>query len=142
LEIFIGCWHTHGSTVTRAGAPSVMIHSSDIYEWLPGGRFVVHRWKGQAGDADVHGLEVIGVDRQSGAYQTSFFDNDGNSGCETLTVRGRTWTWLGRQALGSPWHRCIAVVSDDGRSITALHEQSDNGTTWTPWMRVTLRRTE
>ena len=140
LDVFIGSWRTDGATIATARAPAVPIHSSDIYEWLPGDYFVVHRWSGQAGDAEVHGLEVIGYYRASGNYKTHFFDNDGNSGSEQLTVRDRTWTWLGRLVMGSSWHRCTSVVSEDGRTMTARHEQSADGKTWTPWMDVTLRR--
>lgn len=142
LELLIGSWQTDGATIAQGDTPSVSIHSSDIYEWLPGGHFVVHRWDGNVGDAEVHGLEVIGVDAQSGMFRTHFFDNEGNSGSESLTVHGNTWTWLGRQAMGAAWHRCTSVVSDDGRTMTARHEQSSDGKTWTPWMDVTLRRAD
>ena len=139
--MFIGSWRTEGATIAQADAPSVPISSSDVYEWLPGGHFVVHRWDGQVGDGEVHGLEVIGIDKAA-AYRTHFFDNDGNSGSEELSVRDRTWTWLGRQVMGAVWHRCTSVVSDDGKTMTARHEQSTDGRTWTPWMDVTLRREE
>ena len=33
--------------------------------------------------------------------RTHFFDNDGTLGSETLSVEGRTWTCLGRQAIGA-----------------------------------------
>ena len=140
LEVFIGSWETRGATVAGQNGPSLPIQSSDVYEWLPGGHFVVHRWHGRVGDAEVHGLEVIGVDRESGMFRTYFFDNDGNSGSEALSVDGQTWTWLGRQAMGASWHRCTSTVSNDGNTMTARHEQSSDGKTWTPWMDVTLRR--
>lgn len=142
LEVFIGSWRTEGATIAQDEAPAMPVRSSDIYEWLPGGHFVVHRWDGQVGDAEVHGLEVIGVDSQSGAYRTQFFDNDGNSGSEELSVRDRTWTWLGRKVMGAAWHRCTSVLSHDGKTMTARHERSADGQTWTPWMDVTLRREE
>ena len=140
LEVFIGSWRTEGRTIANDTAPAVTVHSSDVYEWLPGEHFVVHRWSGQVGDADVHGLEIIGDDREPGKYKTHFFDNDGNTGSEELSVRERTWTWLGRQVMGSSWHRCTSVVSDDGKTMTARHEQSADGNAWTSWMDVSLRR--
>ena len=140
LEVFIGRWRTEGTTIANDKAPAVAVQSSDGYEWLPGGHFVVHRWSGRVGEAEVHGLEVIGYDRESGKYKTHFFDNDGNTGTEELTVHDRTWTWLGQQVMGSSWHRCTSVVSDDRNTMTARHEQSPDGKTWTHWMDVTLRR--
>jgi hypothetical protein len=137
LSVFLGKWRTEGQT---AGVPAAPIRSSDEYEWIPGGFFVVHRWDSQIGDTDVQGLEVIGYEADRGAYRTQFFDSDGNSGSEQLTVQDRTWTWLGHQVMGSEWHRCTSVVSDDGNTMRARHERSDDGESWTPWMDVTLRR--
>ena len=108
LSVFLGTWRTEGHT-TGDGPPKP-VRSSDEYEWLPGGFFVVHRWDGHVGDAEVQGIEIIGHDRKSGAYRTHFFDSDGNSGSEELTVSDRTWTWVGRQVMGSDWHRCTSAV--------------------------------
>lgn len=139
LNVFVGKWRTEGETTGGEG-PVIPLRSSDEYEWLPGNFFVFHRWDGTAGETEVHGIEIMGYDANSGAYRTQFFDNDGNSGSEQLSVRDRTWTWVGRRVMGSDWHRCTAVVSDDGNSIRATHERSNDGTSWMPWMDVTLRR--
>ena len=88
----------------------------------------------------MHGIEIIGYDASCDVYRTHFFDNDGNSGSEELTVRDRTWTWVGKQVMGSAWHRCTSVVSDDGNTMHAKHERSTDGKVWLPWMDVTLRR--
>jgi hypothetical protein len=42
--------------------------------------------------------------------------------------------------MGVKEHRCIAVISDDGRTIDARHEKSDDGINWQLWMNVVLRR--
>jgi len=139
LQAFIGSWQTDGCTI-EDGEPKASIHSNDVYEWLPGGYFVAHRWHSQIGGAEVHGLEVIGYDRQAQTYRTQFFDNQGHAGSETLTVDGRTWRWIGHQVMGTPWHRCTSTVSEDGRMMNARHERSDDGKNWTPWMEITLRR--
>lgn len=138
LSVFLGTWRTEGHTT--GDGPAQAVRSSDEYEWLPGGFFVVHRWDGHVGDAEVQGIEIIGHDRTSGAYRTHFFDSDGNSGSEELTVSDRTWTWVGRQVMGSDWHRCTSVLSGDGHTMRATHERSNDGDTWMPWMEVTLRR--
>jgi len=140
LSVFVGTWRTEGRTVAD-DVPAASIQSSDVYEWLPGGFFVVHRWVGTVGKTEVHGVEIIGYDSNRRTYQTHFFDSDGNSGSEQLSVRDRTWTWVGRQVMGSDWHRCTSLVSDDGNTMHATHERSTDGHSWTPWMDVTLRRT-
>jgi hypothetical protein len=42
--------------------------------------------------------------------------------------------------MGVKHHRATAIVSDDGNTITARHEQSSDGVNWKPWMNVTLAR--
>jgi hypothetical protein len=37
-------------------------------------------------------------------------------------------------------HRCIGTFTDNGRTLTARHEQSQDGQHWAPSMIVTLRR--
>jgi Protein of unknown function (DUF1579) len=139
LSVFVGKWRTEGRTVGDE-APAAPIRSSDVYEWVPGGFFVVHRWDGTVGETAVHGIEIIGYDSNRRTYQTHFFDSDGNAGSEQLSVQDRTWTWVGRQVMGSDWHRCTSVVSDDGNTMQAKHERSNDGELWMPWMDVTLRR--
>jgi hypothetical protein len=41
-EPLIGSWASSGRTVERPGESSVEIKGSDVYEWLPGRRFVIH----------------------------------------------------------------------------------------------------
>ena len=139
LRIFVGRWHTEGK-ITAPGEPAARIDSQDVYEWLPGQYFVVHRWDSRIGHDTAAGIEILGVDRGTGNYCTHFFDNGGNAGSEQLTVLENTWTWLGKDVMGAKWHRCISVLSHDGRTMTARHERSENGDTWSPWMDVTLRR--
>ena len=42
LDVFIGKWINEGHTAASADAPSVKILTSDVYEWVPGGFFVLH----------------------------------------------------------------------------------------------------
>jgi hypothetical protein len=140
LSVFVGHWNTEGELKTGESGAAAKIRSVDIYEWLPGGFFVAHRWDSQVGAMKVQGLEIIGHDPASGAYRTHFFDSQGGSGEETLTVRDRTWIWEGRNVMGVAAHRCTSVVNADGNQMTATHERSDDGINWKPWMEVTLTR--
>ena len=60
LNVFIGRWLTEGETVATPDAPSVRIFASDVYQWAPGGQFIMHPAYGRVGEQDVGGLEVIG----------------------------------------------------------------------------------
>ena len=56
--------------------PPVPILTSDVYEWAPGGFFVVHSAFGKIGETGVGGVKIIGVDGQ--AYRSTFYDSFGN----------------------------------------------------------------
>lgn len=139
LEVFIGKWINQGETVASADAPAVTIVTSDVYEWMPGGFFVLHTAYGRIGDMDVGGTEIIGYDAASGNYRTYFFDSQGNISSQELTVRGETddtWKWTGEQA------RCTAIFSDHGKTQTAHHERLNEQGNWVPSMEVTLTKVE
>ena len=134
LNVFIGRWLTEGETVSTPGAPSVKISASDVYEWAPGGQFIMHPACGRIGEQDVGGLEIIGYDPATDQFRTHFFDHTGNTITETLTLRNGTWTWQATH------HRCKGIFSDNGRTLTARHEYSDDGKSWSRSMSVTLRK--
>jgi len=134
LDVFIGRWMTEGETVAEPDAPAVTIVASDVYQWLPGGRFVMHPAYGRIGTAGVGSVEIIGFDPATKQFQSYFFDSQGTTTRETLSCRGGTWTWQGTHA------RCTGVFSDNGRTLTARHERSDDGERRMPSMTVTLRR--
>src|SRR5262249_5641094 len=85
LDVFIGRWLTEGETVGGREGSAMQIVASDVYEWAPGGRFVMHPAYGRIGDVGVGGLEIIGNDPVTGQYRTYFFDNQGNIITETLS---------------------------------------------------------
>ena len=136
LNVFIGRWLTEGETVATPEAPSVRIFASDVYQWGPGGRFIVHPAYGRIGDQEVGGLEVITYDAATDQFRTHFFDHAGNVIVEALTFRSGTWTWQAAH------HRCKGVFTDNGRTLTAHHERSEDGKHWVPSMVVTLRKVE
>jgi hypothetical protein len=136
LDVLIGRWITEGHTVATAGAPAAKILASDVYEWAPGGFFVVHPAYGRVGDTEVGGVEIIGFDAETGSYRSQFFDSFGNVTTSRLTVERDTWTWSGERT------RCTSVLSDYGKTFTAHHERSSDGVTWEPSMEVVLRRVD
>jgi uncharacterized protein DUF1579 len=136
LEIFIGKWINQGHTVATADAPEVPILTSDMYEWMPGGFFVLHTAYGRVGDQDVGGTEILGYDAACQQYRSYFFDSQGHVRTDVLTASGDTWTWRGEQT------RCTAVFSDQGKTQTAHHERLDEQGHWVPAMDVTLIKVE
>jgi hypothetical protein len=134
LDVFIGRWINEGETVSEHGSPALRIVTSDIYEWAPGGHFMVHAAYGRIGAFDVGGVEIIDYDREAGSFRTRFFDSQGNANVAMLTERDGVWTWTGERT------RCRADFSPDGTIQSAHHERSENGIVWVPSMEVVLRK--
>lgn len=140
LDVFIGKWINEGHTIASADAPSVKIVTSDVYEWAPGGFFVLHYAYGLVGNLSGGGIEIIGFNAASQKYTSHFFDNQGNIAISELTVRDGVWTWIGDWA--GEGHRATSEFSDDGKIQTCLHERSDDRVNWLPSMEVVLTKAE
>jgi hypothetical protein len=136
LDVFIGKWINQGHTVATADTPSVKIVTSDVYEWAPGGFFVLHYAYGLVGDLGGGGIEIIGYEAASQKYNSHFFDGQGNVVISELTVHNGVWTWIGDWA--GEGHRATSIFSEDGRIQTCLHERSDDGVHWEPSMDIKL----
>ncbi len=134
LDAWVGRWINEGHTINDDGTPGPTITTSDVYEWAPGGFFILHSAYGRIGEFDVGGVELIGYDETSGDYRSHFFDSQGNVTVSSLVARGDTWTYQGDTT------RSTVEFSDDHRVQTVLHERTDDGTTYRPSMRVTLVR--
>ncbi len=133
LEVFIGRWINEGHTVGSPEAPSVQITTSDVYEWMPGGFFVLHTAYGRFGNFDVGGTEILGYDPATKKYSSRFYDSGGNIQEAELTVDGNSWTWRG-QVTG-----CTAIFTNGGKTQTAHHVRLLNGN-WVPSMEVVLTK--
>jgi hypothetical protein len=48
--VWIGRWINEGHTIDERGNPGMRIITSDIYEWAPGGFFVLHTAHGRIGE--------------------------------------------------------------------------------------------
>jgi hypothetical protein len=134
LDVFVGKWINQGHTVARDGVPPTEILTSDIYEWVPGGFFLIHTAYGRIGEHGVGGIEIISYDPAAGSYISRFFDSQGNASTSRLTEKDGRWTWTDEHT------RTTATFSQDGTVQTAHHESSGDGTTWTSSMDVTLYR--
>jgi hypothetical protein len=138
LGVFLGRWHTTGEVAATASTPVAKVDAIDTYEWYPGEFFLVHHADGRVGGEVIKSIEIMGYDAERNCYFTPFFDSTGGSGQETIQLQDNTWIWRGSNVMGVKEHRCLAVVSEDGRTIKARHEKSDDGEKWVLWMDVTL----
>lgn len=133
LEIWVGRWINRGHIVHDDGSPGPTITTSDVYEWAPGGFFVLHTAFGRVGDFGGGAIEIIGWDEAAGCYRSDLYDSQGNVVLSSLEARGDTWTYRGETT------RATVVFSDDFHVQTVLHERTDDGgATWKVTMQVEL----
>lgn len=132
LAVLIGNWINEGHTIATGEIPSVPILTSDVYQWAPGGFFVVHSAFGKIGETTVGGVEIIGVDGE--AYRSTFYDSFGNVHSSRLEIEGNVLRWTAERT------RCTVTMIDDGMTQVAQHESSADGVSWRPSMDVTLRK--
>ena len=132
LEAWVGRWINHGHTINDDGSDGMQITTSDVYEWAPGGFFIVHTAYGRVGEFSGGAIEIIGYDEPSGDYTSRLFDSQGNVVVSKLVARGSTWTYEGDTT------RSTVEFGDDNHVQTVLHERTDDGVTYKPSMRVTL----
>jgi hypothetical protein len=132
LGVLIGKWINEGHTIASPEVPSAPILTSDVYEWAPGGFFVVHSAYGRIGASSVGGVEIIGV--TDDAYSSTFCDSFGNVHTSRVEIDGDVIRWLGERT------RCTATITDRGMTQVAHHESSPDGVAWSASMEVTLRK--
>ena len=140
MGVFLGRWHTTGEVAATAEIHAEKVDSIDTYEWYPGEFFLIHHADGNVGDVVIKSLGIMGYDADRQCYFATFFDNTGGFGTEEIRLDGNTWTWRGSNVMGVKEHRCIAVVSSDGKTVRARHEKSEDGKNWSLWMDVTLTK--
>ena len=147
LDALVGRWRSEGHIV---GDPPVPITGTDIYEWLPGGFFLVHHVDVVIGQQQVQALKIIGEhDPTTDSFTAHAYDNLGN----TTIMRARVdeqgvWPFTGggdvaavarpASADASGAVRSTLTISPDRSSMTARWERSDDGVSWQPWMDMTF----
>jgi hypothetical protein len=103
-----------------------------VFEWLPGGRFLVQRWEVPLPDAP-DGIAIIGFDDDRGTYLQHYFDSRGVARVYEMSVDDGVWKLWRNTPDFSPLNfsqRFTATFSDDGNTIDGRWETSNDGSSW------------
>ena len=146
LHTIAGRWHTSGHVIDE---PAIPVAGTDTYEVLPGGYFLVHHVDVTVGDKPVRAIEIIGEpDAVSGGFLARSFDNDGNTELMHVTIDDHVFHFTGRAEVASAAQtdastariRSTLTIAEDGQSMSALWERSEDGSNWQRWMDISFRR--
>ncbi|MES9536599.1 MULTISPECIES: DUF1579 family protein [unclassified Actinomadura] len=136
LGALVGRWRSQGRTAATASDPEIRIAGSDTYEWLAGEHFLIHRVDVRMNEERVEVIEMIGpYDPESRTYPMRSFDNHGHFVTMRASVDdGGVWTFAGET------ERATLVIAEDGESMTAEWERTDDGSNWRHWMDMSFTR--
>ena len=134
LSVFVGKWNTEGLIKASPSGPAAKLKATDIYEWLPGGFFLIHHVDGYMGDEEVRTIEIIGYDTASQTYFTHSYDNRGSVGTYQANLLDAVWTIAGKS------ERFTGMFSDDSNTLTGSWELSGDDDSWIPWMDIKLTK--
>jgi hypothetical protein len=134
LEPLVNKWRTSGHVYDASGSEVMRIEGTDEYEWMAGGRWVIHRVDVMMGDDRTQALELIGEPGGDGTFTMRAFDASGAFDTMTLVVRGRTFHAQGDGV------RNTLTVNDDGSAMAAVWERQAEDKSWFRWMRIDFDR--
>jgi hypothetical protein len=131
----VGAWDVELRFPGQATAPITRAS----FEWIEDGGFLLYRLGARAGGLP-HAVFLIGGDDSSEVYTALYADDRGVSRVYQMRLDGPEWT-MWREAPGFS-QRFTGRFSDDGRTIWAKWERSDDGTTWEHDFDMTYRRVQ
>jgi hypothetical protein len=132
FEPLVGKWHTEGQQHEGPLGPAAPFAAVEVFEWLDGGQFLIHRLDGHFGGQAAACIEVLGK-REGGQLFAQTFYNDGRRNEWVITEDGATLVWSG---VWSTTHassvrvRYTVSFEDVGNTLVGKWEQSNDGQTW------------
>ena len=138
LSPLIGEWSMEAAF--PASGPSG-VRGRALFEWLPGGGFLVQRWEVPHPDAP-DGIAIVGAAGGDG-YLQHYFDSRGVARLYEMSFGDGLWTLSRTAADFSPLsfsQRFTARFSDDGDTIAGRWEMSHDGSSWELDFELTYTR--
>ena len=145
LEPLLGTWRSEGQTRASILGPGVPVTSTETFDWLDGGYFLVSTYETTFGDEPTQtGVNYWGYDADSQRFQIIFFSNNGpyteDGNRYYGEVEGQTLTFEGparfQYALGPDGQ---IALDDEGRVTVAWWLRDEHGA-WQPWMTNVFTR--
>lgn len=135
LSPFVGIWNTEGKIRATEGADEQTMVATDIYEWLPGKCFLLHRVDARMGGEITRSTEVIGWDADVGKLFSTSYDAQGGTARFHCALDGRDWK------IDGPGIRFRGAFDKDWNKLTGTWAMESDGSS-SPWMDISLARAD
>lgn len=134
LNKIAGRWITQTNIFARNGQPASKVIGSDVWQWSPGGSFLVHNAYGIRDKSGFGALEITGYNAKTGGFESYIFNPDGSFEMGTLTIANNTWIW------NSKGVRTTGVMDEEGKILNVKHEHTTDGKTYELFMETVLTK--
>lgn len=134
LNKIVGRWITQTNIHARNGQLASKVIGSYIWQWSPGGNFLLHTGYGIHDKSGFGAMEITGYNSKTGDFESYNFNPDGSFSMFTLTTNNNIWIWNGKEV------RSTGVMDGDGKIPTVKHEITDDGKTYELFMDGVLTK--
>lgn len=134
LSKFVGKWHTEGLIPGTHNTPVISIKGTDTYMWIVDGYFLLHTADVTIGDDNSQTHEIIGYDYLNNHYTMQHYNNKGNSGLMTATVKDNIWTFVGDDL------RFTGGFNEEEDEFTGIWEHHSMTSGWSHLMNIKLSK--
>jgi hypothetical protein len=146
LDPLVGTWTARSETRDSILGPGVPVTSTETFEWLDGGYFLVQHYETVFGDEPAQrGVNYWRYD-PDGRYRIVFFSNNGPYSPEGNhyegVAEGDTLTFVGPARFQYRLDEDGAVRLNPDGTVTVDWWLRDEAGEWRPWMRNTFARVE
>ena len=135
LSPFVGIWNTEGKIRASDEAEEQTMVATDIYEWLPGKCFLLHRVDARMGEDVTRSTEIVGWDADEETLFSTSYDAQGRTSRFSCALNGHDWK------IDGPAIRFRGAFDADWNRLTGTWEMEANGS-WSPWMDISLTRAD
>jgi hypothetical protein len=139
LNPFVGKWHTEGERLVGSFGPAAKLRAVEVFEWLEGGHFLVHRFDGHFDQEPAGCIEIIGRGGEEHDFTAKTFYSDGTIQDWRLSLQGTRWTlrgkWRDRHG-GSLNVRSDITFEELGNTLVSEWSYSADGQDWHPFLRT------
>ena len=135
LAVLVGGWTTVG---THPLLPGKTFHGHATFSWLESGAFLLfHSYIDEPEIPD--GVAILGTDdAMPDVGAMLYFDVRSVSREYRWTFSDNVWTWSRDEPDFS--QRMVLTIAEDGQSIEAKGQMSQNGQPWEPDLQLTYTR--